>query len=188
MIRRLTTALLLLGAYAPVALASEEAHHHEAGIPWGMLALSTVNLLIFLWVLGRFVMPAVRTWVHERRIRVISDLEAAAKAKAEALHLKTEWETRLARLEQTIEEMRAQARQDAERERERILAAARQTAETIRRDAERAAAYEVRRTQELLRAELVRTALEAAEAQARSQWTAGDQERFIADFLKQVRP
>ena len=119
---------------------------------------------------------------------MISDLEAAATAKAEALQLKAEWEARLARLDQTIEEMRAQARQDAERERERILAAARKTAETIRRDAERAAAYEVRRTQELLRAELVRQALHAAEAQARSSWTAADQERFIADFLKQVQP
>ena len=85
--------------------------------------------------------------------------------------------------------MRAQARQDAERERERILAAARKTAETIRRDAERAAAYEVRRTQELLRAELVRQALRARRRRkpARS-WTAADQERFIADFLKQVQP
>jgi len=147
-----------------------------------------VNLLIFLWVLGRYVMPAVRTWVRERRARVIGDLEAAATAKTEAAQLKAEWEARLARLDQTIEEMRAQARHDAERERERIVAAATQTAETIRRDAERAAAYEVRRTQEQLRAELVRQALRTAEGQARSRWTPTDQERCIADFLKQVRP
>jgi F-type H+-transporting ATPase subunit b len=132
-------------------------------------------------------MPAVRTWVRERRDRVINDLESAAEAKAEALQLKAEWEARLAHLDETIAEMRAQARQDAERERARILAAAQKTADTIRRDAERAAAYEVRRMQEQLRAELVRQALRSAEAQARSQWTAADQERFIADFLTQVR-
>ena len=188
MMRRLPMAIMITTLLARVALASEDAHHHEAGIPWSTLAFSTINLLIFLWVLGRYVMPAVRNWVRERRTRVIGDLKAAATAKAEALQLKAEWEARLAHLDQTVEEMRAQARQDAERERERILAAARKTAETIRRDAERAAAYEVRRTQEQVRAELVRQALRSAEAQARSRWTPADQERFIADFLKRVRP
>jgi hypothetical protein len=53
-------------------------------------------------------MPAVRSWVTDRRARVISDLESAATAKAEALRLKAEWEARLARLDQTVEEMRAQ--------------------------------------------------------------------------------
>ena len=185
--RRLPAAIAVIALFARAALASEEAPH-EAGIPWSTLLFSTIILLIFLWVLARYVMPAVRDWVRDRRLRVISDLEAAATAKAEALRLQAEWEARLARLDQTIEEMRAQARQDAERERERILAAAHKTAETIRRDAERAAAYEVRRTQELLRAELVRQALRSAEAQAHSQWTPADQARFIADFLKQVRP
>jgi len=191
MIRRTFAAAMAAALVAGIALAEEEAQahqHHEAGIPWATLFFSTINLLLFLWVIGRFVMPAVRSWVQERRDRVINDLETAAAAKAEALRLKAEWEARLAHLDQTVEEMRAQARRDAERERERILTAARKTADTIRRDAERAAAYEVRRMQEQLRAELVRQALRTAEAQARSQWTAADQERFIADFLKQVRP
>jgi F-type H+-transporting ATPase subunit b len=186
--RSMPAAIMVVTLLARVALAGDEAHHAESGIPWGTLALSTINLLIFLWVLARFVLPTVRTWVQERRTRVVNELDEAAKAKAEALQLKAQWEARLARLDQTIEEMQTQARQDAERERERILAAARKTAETIRRDAERAAAYEVRRTQEQLRAELVRQALRSAEEQARSHWTVADQERFITDFLKQVRP
>jgi len=183
---RLPTALLVM-LFTRAALASEEAHHHETGIPWGTLALSTINLLIFLWVLARYVMPSVRTWVSERQSRVVKELEEAATAKAEALRLKAEWEARLAGLDRTIEEMRTQARQDAERERDRIVATAHKTAETIRRDAERAAAYEVRRTQEQLRAELVRQALRAAEEQARVRWTAADQERFVAEFLTRVR-
>jgi F-type H+-transporting ATPase subunit b len=188
MTRRVPTVVTAMILLAHAAVASEEAQHHEAGIPWGTLALSTINLLIFLWVLAHFAMPTVRTWVRERRTRVVGELEEAAKLKGEALQLKAEWEARLAHLGQTIEEMRTQARQDAERERERILAAARKTAETIRRDAERAAAYEVRRTQQQLRAELVRQALRVAEEQARAGWTAADQERFITDFLKQVQP
>ena len=110
----------------------------------------------------------------------------AAIAKAAAERLRAEWEARLADLERTTAELRAQAQQDAERERERILAAAHAAADAIRRDAERSAAYEIRRTQQQLRAELVRQAISLAEDATRAQWTAADQQRFIADFLKQV--
>ncbi|HVO27237.1 MAG TPA: ATP synthase F0 subunit B [Candidatus Margulisiibacteriota bacterium] len=170
------------------ALASEEAQGHAAhGVPWGTLLLSAINLSIFVWLLGRFVMPAVRSWVSERRDQVINDLKEAAAAKDEAARLKAEWEARLATLERTTTELRAQAQRDAEQERERILAAARAAADAIRKDAERAAAYELRRMQQQLRAELVRQAVHLAEESTRAQWTAADQQRFIADFLKQVR-
>ncbi|MGH3053962.1 MAG: hypothetical protein ACRDL7_03170 [Gaiellaceae bacterium] len=170
-----------------LALASEEAHGHEAaGIPWSSLLFSAINLSIFIWVLARFVMPAVRQWVRQRRDQVINDLADAAAAKADAERLRAEWQARLADLERTTAELRAQAQRDAARERARILAAARATADNIRKDAERAAAYEIRRTQELLRAELVRQAVRLAEEATRAQWTAADQQRFIADFLKQV--
>jgi F-type H+-transporting ATPase subunit b len=168
--------------------AEEEGAHHGGGFEVGPLLFSTINLLIFLWVLARFVLPPVRNWVAERRNRVVRELEEAAAAKAEAVKLRAEWEQRLAEFSKTVEEMRAHARRDAELERDRILEAARKTAETIRRDAERAAAYEVRRTQEQLRAELVRQAVRLAEETTRAQWSAADQQRFVAEFLKQVQP
>ena len=175
---------------ATVAVASEEAHGahgHDGGIPFGSLLLSAANLLIFVWVLNRFMMPAVRSWVAERRSRVVEALEQAATAKAEAERLRAEWQVRLGELERTAAEMRAQARRDAERERDRILAAAQHLADTIRRDAERTAAYETRRIQDQLRAELVRAAVQLAEERTRAEWTAADQQRFVAEFVKQVQ-
>ena len=186
--RAVALSIAVLAMSAQLALASEEAHGHgeHHGIPWSSLLFSAINLAIFIWVLARFAMPAVRQFVQDRRTRVVNDLAEAAAAKAGAERLRAEWETRLADLERTTAELRAQARQDAERERERILAAARAAADTIRKDAERAAAYEVRRTQQQLRAELVRQAIRLAEDATRAQWTAADQRRFVADFLKQV--
>lgn len=191
--RRTVQALVVAAlplALAGVALATEEghsgAHPHAAGIPVWPLFYATVNLLIFLWVLARFALPAVRNFVRDRRKQIVEALETAAAAKAEALKLQAEWETRLAQFEQSVQEMREQARRDAERERDRILASAHKTAEAIRKDAELAAAYELRRTQELLRAGLVQQALRLAEDTARTALTAADQQRFVADFLKQV--
>ncbi len=183
----------LLPLLADLALASEEAHHegghghHPAGIPWLTLGLATFNFILFSWVISRYVMPGVRGWLRERHHKIVRDLEAAAAAKAEATKLRDEWQARIAKLGETAEEMRTQARLDAERERERILAAARKSAEMIRKDAERSAAYQIRRTEEMLRAELVKTALKQAEEQVRTKWTPEDQTRFVADFLAQVQ-
>ena len=190
--KRAPTGLALAAIlFAGSALAEEAAHahaHETASSPLGPLLFSTINLAIFLWVLARYVLPPVREWVHHRRRHVVQALEEAAAAKAEALRLREQWEQRLAQFSRAVEEMQAQARQDAERERTHILDAARKTAEAIRRDAELAAAYELRRTQELVRADLVRQAVRLAEEAARTQLTAADHQRFVAEFLEQVEP
>ena len=183
----LLAATLLARTGMAVAEVEEAAHTHEAQGPVGLLVFSTINLLIFLWILARFVLPPVREWVRNRRAHIVQALEQAAAAKVEAERLRAKWEQRLAEFDASVAEMETQARRDVERERERILAAARKTADGIRRDAELAAAYEVRRTQEQLRAELVRQALQLAEHAARTQLTAADQQRFVAEFLQQVQ-
>jgi F-type H+-transporting ATPase subunit b len=191
MTRRTTVALLAIVpalSQAGLALAEEGGHGHEHASPLWPLLYGAINLGIFVWLLARFAWPAVRDLVRDRRDNVIRAIEAATAAKAEALKLKTEWETRLAQFNQSVEEMRQQARRDAERERDRILAAAQKTAAAIRKDAELAAAYELRRTQEMLRGELVRQAVRLAEEAARSRLTTDDQQRFVTEFLKQVTP
>lgn len=172
---------------ASVALASEEAHHNGHEASFGDLVFPTINFVLFLWILGRFVMPGIRRAVRDRRDTIVAALEEAERAKAAAERLRQEWHERLTQLEHLAAEMRGQAIADAERDRERILAAAHKTAEAIRRDAERAAAYEVSRTQQVLRAELVRRALAVAEGETRARWTAVDQQRSIDEFLTQVR-
>lgn len=182
----LTIAVGCAGAGGALAEHEASAKAHEGASPFAAVIFSTINLLIFLWVLARYVLPPVRQWVRGRRQHIVQTLERAAAAKAEALRLRDDWERRLREFEQTVVEMQAQARRDAERERDRILEAARKTADAILRDAELAAAYEVRRTQHLLRAELVRQALRLAEEAAQMRLSADDHRRFINEFLQQV--
>jgi F-type H+-transporting ATPase subunit b len=186
--RILSATVLAAMAVSPL-LAAEEAHHnggaHHPGI--GDLLFPTINFALFVWLIWWFAVPAIRGWVRQRHDRVVRALAEAAAAKAEAERLRAEWEERIAHLDQTTEEMRTQARLDAERERERILAAAHRTAEHIHREAERAAANELRRVQQQLRAELVRQALVQAEDGARRQWSAQDQQRALDEFMQQVQ-
>lgn len=171
---------------APAVMAAEGGHGDGGGIPALTLFFSTVNLLIFAMVLARFAAPGIRMWVRTRRNTIVSDLEEAAKARGDAMRLKAEWAEKVATVDQTARQMREQARQDAERERERILANARDVAAAILRDADRTIAAELRRMRADLRAELAREAVKLAEDEVRKRWTPADQQRFVADFVKQV--
>ncbi len=178
----------LLFAFLPeIALAAEEAHHTAPhGVPWGKLFFMTVNFAIFYLILRRFVYPLIADWLHERRARVVADLERAAAAKRAAEALQAEWKKRLADLGAELDEMRRQAQAELATEREQILNAARRTAEAIRRDAERDAEQELRNAQALLRAEVAKHALAIASRLAEERLTPDDRQRFVNDFIRQV--
>ena len=180
----LNVPLLLL---ATLTFAAEAEHgHHDPEIPFATIIFSTINLALFVYILARSGVPLVRQWVQDRRNQIVTELEEAAAARGEALRLKAEWEQRIAKLDETIREMREQAKRDAERERERILADAHKVAEGIQRDAERTIAAELRGMRAELRAKVVREAIHLAEDEVRKKWTAADQERFVGEFVRQV--
>jgi F-type H+-transporting ATPase subunit b len=168
-------------------LASEDAHHGHGGIPWGTLLFNLVNFSLLCWIFARFGLPLIRDYASSRRARIVEELQAASKARAEAEQLKAHWESRLAGLDQEISQIRQQAAADTAREREQILATARRTAETIRNDARRAAAQEVRRAEAELRETVAREATTVAAQLMRERLTAADQERFIREFLGRVK-
>jgi len=182
-VRLLSAALFLFPLVAAGATGGGHGGHEAHGIPWPTLFFSTVNLLIFLFVLKRVAWPGIVRWVADRRQRVVDELEKAADATRKAEALRKEWETRLSTLSSEIEEMRRQAREEIARERDAILAAAKTAAERIRSDAERAAAQEVRQAQETLRHEAARQALAIARELAGQRLTVADQSRFVSDFL-----
>jgi F-type H+-transporting ATPase subunit b len=187
--RLLSSALLLLAALP--AWAAEEGHgahgeHH--GIPWSTLFFTAVNFGLFVLLIWRAVLPALRTWALDRRNRIVDELQKAANARAEAEELKNEWRRRMERLDQELAEIRNQALADAQRERERILQLAGETAKAIAADAEKAVGQEVQRAREELRGEVARQALALAGEIVRQRLDQDDQKRFIDEFLREVHP
>jgi len=186
-----SAALFAASAVPAAAAAAETAHaeaHVHAGIPWLTLLFSTVNFLLFAYVLRRFAWPLVRDWVRRRQLQIVADLETAARAKREAEQLKAQWEGRQANLAAELEELRRAAREDIAREREQILAAAREAAAAIQRDARRVVEQEVRSARAKLREEIARKAFDLASSRAREGITPVQQDAFLTEFLKQVRP
>lgn len=187
---RRTTPIGLLFLLVPALVLGSEAAHAEHGhgaIPWATLIFSTINLLIFIALLRRFVWPALRAWAQDRHQLVVETLEQAARAKRAAETLKAEWEQRVANLTAELDDLRRQTGAEIAREREQILSAAEKAAASIRRDAERAAEQELRNAQTLLREEVARQALEVARELALQRLNPPTQDQFLTDFLNKVQ-
>jgi F-type H+-transporting ATPase subunit b len=105
-------------------------------IDWWTLALQTVNVLILIWILSRFLFRPVVAVIEERRAaaaRVLADAEAAKKQAADARDAAEAESTRIAAARDNV---LRQAAEDAEAQRASALAAAREEVDQLRAAAE----------------------------------------------------
>jgi F-type H+-transporting ATPase subunit b len=156
-------------------------HHPEPSV--GELLLPVVNFLIFLWVLRRFLVGPIVEFFRMRAERLREAIAAGNRARAEAEALKAQLARDRANLPAIREQLRADLRSAAERQRDLLIAAGRQAADRIRTDARLVAEQELQSAREALRAELVDEAVRQAVALVRSALSAGDQERFVQEFI-----
>jgi F-type H+-transporting ATPase subunit b len=90
-------------------------------IDWSTLALQTVNVLVLVWLLARFLFRPVRTIIDERRAAADRLLADAAAARAQTEAGDAEIKARLRDLSAEAERMLVEARSRAEDERARVL-------------------------------------------------------------------
>lgn len=180
---RLATALLLTLGCAGAALAAGDAEHGGSGWELGWQAL---NLLLILGIIVYAARKPAVSFFKERRERVAGDLDEAAALLRQAETRYASWQRKLVSLEEELGEIRAQGRQRAEAERERIIAEARAAAERIKRDAVAAVDQELRRAQDQLHDEASALAVELAEEILRAQVQPGDRDRLLDEFITRV--
>jgi len=108
-----------------VALAAEESTTFF-GIPRPLWL--TLNLVVFLVLLARYVGRPITRFLEERRAGIQQELEAARKKLAEAESLRQQVVERLEAVEREVQEMREQAEVAGRKEAERIRALAEEEA------------------------------------------------------------
>jgi F-type H+-transporting ATPase subunit b len=176
--------VVMLLASSGNALAASGEHHAPS---WSLTLLGFVNFAIYAFILARFAWPPIRTYLQDRRDRVVEQLEAAAQARREAEALKAEFEARLRTVEREADQMRQELLDLASAEAAKLVEQARQTAARIRRDAQLVADQEVSRARQLLRAECAEMIASLASEIVARDLTADDQDRFVREFLQQTR-
>lgn len=131
-------------------------------IDWSTLALQTVNVLILVWILARFLFRPVREIIAQRQAKTDAVLAEAVAARKQAAEAQAAVERARADIEAQREQLLATAQSDAAKEKARLLDAAKKEAADLRLEAESAAARERAAMEEALIARVKDLAVEIA--------------------------
>jgi F-type H+-transporting ATPase subunit b len=179
--------LLLLLVPAVAVAASDGGHAADPAEQWKVFAFSVTNFLIFAYLIRRFAGPPLKDFLSKRRSEVAEALEAANAAKLEADRVKAEYEAKAARLGESKAELIAEVKAIAEAEHARVIAAANEGADRMRRDAELTAESDLARARRELRAEAAKLATELAGQMIQDKVNDAERERLLRDFIARVQ-
>jgi F-type H+-transporting ATPase subunit b len=171
-----------------ISWAVEEGHgdHAESGSPPLTLVFSAINFLLFIFVLRRYALPAIRGSLKNRRAKIEQALNEGKRAKEEAEALRLEYEQKLAGLAAEQERLRQQTLADAEREKARILEEARKMADRARAETQQVTQREMEEARRILRQEVTTQAIRLATELVRSRLTPTDQSQLVQDLVQEV--
>jgi F-type H+-transporting ATPase subunit b len=114
-------------------------------------------------------------------------LQGTEEACIEAERQLEEVERRLKSLDEEIRELQRVIAQRGERDRDKIIANAKATAEHILEKAKLEAGYRVRQARRRLRLEVVDVAISLTEESIRKAIDSRDQQRLVEEYLKDLR-
>jgi F-type H+-transporting ATPase subunit b len=177
--------LTLLVALAPAAARAAGGDDGHGG--GGMAQLwHALNLLVLVGALVYFARGPIAGYLNSRRSQIEAGIQSAGRELADAEERLAACEQRAAALDAELDEIRLVVRQQAEADRDRLLAEATATAARIRRDAVAAAEQEVRRARQELRTETVNLAVQLAGELLRGQVDDADRARLVDDFVQRI--
>lgn len=167
-------------------MTAEEREAEEYAPHYDQIVYGFINLTIFLILLFIIARKPLKAAIAGRSANIRSGLDEAARMQAEAKARFDSVEVRLAALDQEIEEMRIDARQDAEREAKTLHARGDVEAVRIKESAERAIREESARARAEIRQEAVALAVQLAKETLTRTISREDQERLAKEFLAAV--
>ena len=190
--------VLLCGSQNSVLAADHGAHHSETdapkekGVP-GMVPTgkdlplwSLVTFVLMMLILGKFVWPSLNAGLIERERKIRQDIADAETNRHKTEAMVKEHEARLAKVQDEVREILAEARRDAEHARLEIATTAQKEAEATK---QRAIAEIVRSKDQAL-AELFdfvsNNVLKATEQVIGRSLTGTDHERLVKESLSQL--
>lgn len=160
-------------------------HEEEPASPPFVFVL--VNFAILLALVLKFGWPLAQKTARERHDLIKTALDEAARLRQQAADKLAEYEARLKAADAEIKQLVDGMRADADKEKQRILAAAEAQAAQMARDAEQRIAAEIELARAQLTREVTAAAAAATEKLLRAKLTAGDQQKLVAGFIAEVR-
>jgi F-type H+-transporting ATPase subunit b len=152
----------------------------------GKLALQFVNFALLAGILGWFGGKAINKALLARHQQLKADLVAASEARASAERRVAHQEKRLASLETEIEAIRTGIKQEAEDEKQRLIATAEERAKRIGEETKFLLDQQVKEAEITLRREVAEAAVKIAEQLVTKSFDGRDQQRLLDSFVTDV--
>jgi len=152
----------------------------------GKLALQLLNFAVLAGILGWFGGKAINKALLARHQQLKADLVVAAEARAAAELRAAAQGQRLESLETEIADMRAGIQQEAEDEKQRLIAAAEERAKRIAEETKFLLDQQVKEAEVTLRREVAEAAVKIAEELIKKSLDGGDQQRLLDTFVADV--
>ena len=172
---------------ALLALLQEEAGGHVASpfdINGGVIIWTVVIFVILLGLLYRLGYPALLKMVEEREHRIQKQLEDAEKANAEAQRLLDEHKKQIAAARNEAQEILAKAKAVSQKERETLLAKAREEYDALLARARKDIESEKDKAVLALRREAVDLSIAAASRVIEANLDTDANRRLVSDVLE----
>jgi F-type H+-transporting ATPase subunit b len=186
-----------LVALAPASARAEEeaAAAHEGGaeaeaeapkLDTGKLGYQLLNFAALAAILGFFGGRAINKALLARHQQLKADLASAAEARTAAEARALVQQKRLETLETEIANIRASIKQEAEDEKQRLIAAAEARAKGIAEETKFLLDQQVKEAEITLKREVAEAAVKIAEALVTKSLHAGDQQKLVETFVSDV--
>ncbi len=158
----------------------------KLGINIAWLAAQIVNFFILFFLLKAFAYKPILKMLESRRQKIQESLEYAEKVKKDAAEQQKEFDRKLEETRRETQAASAAAAQVGEKEREAILAQAREDARKLIEQAKGQIEYERKQMLSELREEVVRLSLAAAQKVINQSLDEKAHRQLIGDFLAQA--
>ena len=177
----------IVGGLALSAFAAEEHEGTSSFKKTWMKVWEILNFLILAFLLFKFLKDPVKNFFKERAQMFQQQIEEAEGASVEAEREFKELENRFELLDEEIQQLRHVITEQGERERDKIISDAKQTAEYMLEKAKIEADRVMREAISKLRNEVTNEAVRLAEESIKKEIGKKDQERLVDEYLQNLK-
>lgn len=146
-----------------------------------------INWAVLVSLIAMLAKKQIPPALAKRKAAIVQGMNDAKKARDESAALLSEYESKLATIDQDIERIKAEMKRAGEQERERILAEAVERRTRMERDARRLIETEIESAKEALRREVVQAALATAKRSIEDKLAASDQQRLFDEAIASLK-
>ena len=179
--------IAFLGGVVMIACAAEEPQSNTSFKESWLKIWEVLNFIILAFIVFKLLKEPLKNYFKSRSEQVREQFEGAKEASLSAEREMEEMESRYQTLEEEIQKLQETISEIGERERDRIIANARETAEQMLEKVRIESDFMLRDAVIQFRREIVDLAVERAEETVRKAINNEDRERLVNDYLKELK-